>query len=143
VICYRKKFLSTRRKAELNDEPSSRSERGLYGISVASELSGLGPQTLRLYERRGLLTPARTDGGTRRYSDDDLDRLRRISELLDGGVNLAGIGQILDLEARNTQLESDNTQLESDNARLMARRGQAKPGNNRPERKEGNNHDDR
>ena len=127
----------------MNDEPSSRSQRGLYGISVASELSGLGPQTLRLYERRGLLTPARTDGGTRRYSDDDLDRLRRISELLDGGVNLAGIGQILDLEARNTQLESDNTQLEADNARLMARRGQANPGNNRPERKEGNNHDDR
>ena len=75
-------------------------------------------QTLRLYEQRGLLTPARTAGGTRRYSDDDLDRLQRITELLAAGVNVAGIAQIFDLEARNTQLESTNTQLMSDNARL-------------------------
>src|ERR1700694_1027989 len=80
----------------VSDESTPRSGRPVYGISVTSELSGLGPQTLRLYERRGLLSPARTDGGTRRYSDDDLDRLRRISELLDGGDDLAGIRQILD-----------------------------------------------
>ena len=100
----------------------SRSARGVYGISVASELSGIGPQTLRLYERWGLLTPSRTDGGTRRYSDDDLERLRRITELVDQGVNLAGIAQILDLETRNSQLESDYSQLELLNAELEADR---------------------
>jgi MerR family transcriptional regulator, heat shock protein HspR len=87
---------------------------------VASELSGFDPQTLRLYERRGLLTLARTDGGTRRYSDDDLDRLARISELVDAGVNIAGILQILNLERRNTELESDNSQLKTENTRLQS-----------------------
>jgi MerR family transcriptional regulator, heat shock protein HspR len=106
----------------LNDEPSSRSQRGVYGISVTSELSGLGPQTLRLYESRGLLAPARTEGGTRRYSDDDLARLARITELLDSGVNLAGVARILELEARNSALQSDNSQLESDNAELRSNR---------------------
>jgi MerR family transcriptional regulator, heat shock protein HspR len=102
----------------VTDDSVSRSARGVYGISVTSELSGVGPQTLRLYERRGLLTPSRTDGGTRRYSDDDLERLRRISDLVDQGVNLAGIARILDLETRNSQLETDYTQLEVLNARL-------------------------
>ena len=110
--------IHTNRGTELTGESTARSAQGVYGISVASELSGLGPQTLRLYETRGLLTPARSDGGTRRYSDDDLDRLQRITELLAAGVNLAGIAQIFDLEARNTQLESANAQLMSDNARL-------------------------
>ena len=102
------------------DSPVSRSARGVYGITVAAELSGFDPQTLRLYERRGLLTPARTDGGTRRYSDDDLDRLARIGELVDAGVNIAGILQILNLERRNTELESDNSQLKCQNARLQS-----------------------
>ena len=102
------------------DDPLWRSARGVYGISVASELSGVDPQTLRLYERRGLLTPARTDGGTRRYSDDDLDRLQRITDLVAQGVNIAGILQILKLEHRNTELESDNGQLKSENARLRS-----------------------
>ena len=102
------------------DDPVSRAARGVYGISVASELSGIDPQTLRLYERRGLLTPARTDGGTRRYSDDDLDRLQRITDLVAQGVNIAGILQILNLEHRNTELESDNGQLKSENARLRS-----------------------
>ncbi len=102
------------------EETLTRSARGVYGISVASELSGFDPQTLRLYERRGLLTPARTDGGTRRYSDDDLDRLARISDLVDQGVNIAGIGHILDLEHRNTELESDNRDLHDENARLRS-----------------------
>lgn len=102
------------------DDPVSRSARGVYGITVASELSGFDPQTLRLYERRGLLTPARTDGGIRRYSDDDLDRLARIGELVDAGVNIAGILQILNLELRNTELESDNSQLKYENARLQS-----------------------
>jgi MerR family transcriptional regulator/heat shock protein HspR len=102
----------------------AQSARGVYGISVTSELSGLDPQSLRLYERRGLLTPARTDGGTRRYSDDDLTRLARITALIADGVNLAGIAHILDLEHRNTQLENRNTQLEPDNTRLQPGRAQ-------------------
>jgi MerR family transcriptional regulator, heat shock protein HspR len=101
-------------------DPLPRSARGVYGISVASELSGIDPQTLRLYERRGLLSPARTDGGTRRYSDDDLDRLQRISELVAQGINIAGIAQILHLQRRNSELESDNSDLKSENARLRS-----------------------
>jgi DNA-binding transcriptional MerR regulator len=92
-------------------DATPRSARGVYGISVTSELSGLDPQSLRLYERRGLLTPTRTDGGTRRYSEDDLTRLARITDLIAQGVNLAGIAHILKLEIRNTQLESDNARL--------------------------------
>ena len=112
------KFLQEKRL--IDDSVSRSSARGVYGISVTSELSGVGSQTLRLYERRGLLTPSRTEGGTRRYSDDDLERLRRITDLVDQGVNLAGIAHILDLETRNSQLESDYTQLEVLNARLKA-----------------------
>ncbi|MDP9222530.1 MAG: MerR family transcriptional regulator [Actinomycetota bacterium] len=77
---------------------------GVYGISVASELVGLPAQSLRLYEQRGLLEPARTEGGTRRYSDNDLDRLRRIAQLMDEGLNLAGIAMVLDLERDNARL---------------------------------------
>lgn len=80
--------------------------RGVYGISVAAELVGVDAQSLRLYERRGLLEPARTAGGTRRYSSDDIDRLRRITELLAAGLNLAGVARVLDLEADNTALRS-------------------------------------
>jgi MerR family transcriptional regulator/heat shock protein HspR len=109
----------------LTDDSLPRSARGVYGISVTSELSGIAPQTLRLYERRGLLRPSRTDGGVRRYSDDDLRRLKRISELVAQGVNLAGIARILDLENRNTQLESDHTQLQSEYAKLKAGRKRA------------------
>ena len=87
--------------------PGPDAARGVYGISVAADLSGLGVQTLRLYERRGLLTPSRTDGGTRLYSHDDLDRLRRITELLDTGLNLAGIAMVLQLEAENAQLRAE------------------------------------
>jgi MerR family transcriptional regulator/heat shock protein HspR len=104
------------------DDSLARSARGVYGISVASNLTGIDPQTLRLYERRGLLTPARTDGGTRRYSDDDVERLQRISELVEEGVNIAGIAQILHLERRTSELESDNSDLKSENARLRARK---------------------
>jgi MerR family transcriptional regulator, heat shock protein HspR len=106
----------------VTDDFASRAARGVYGISVASELSGIAQQTLRLYERRGLLTPSRSDGGTRRYSDDDLERLQRITELVGQGVNLAGIAQILDLETRNNQLQSDYTKLELLNAKLKIHR---------------------
>lgn len=85
------------------DDPT----RGVYGISVAAELAGMGSQNLRLYERRGLLEPDRTEGGTRRYSSDDVERLRRIGELLAAGLNLAGIALVLDLEADNAQLRSE------------------------------------
>jgi DNA-binding transcriptional MerR regulator len=79
----------------------------VYAISVAAELVGSGPQNLRLYERKGLLEPGRTAAGTRRYSTDDLDRLRRIGELLAEGLNLAGIAVVLQLEAENARLRSD------------------------------------
>jgi MerR family transcriptional regulator, heat shock protein HspR len=82
--------------------------QGVYGISVAAELVGMGVQNLRAYEARGLLEPDRTDGGTRRYSADDLDRLRRIGDLLDAGLNLAGIGMVLDLEQQNSELRAAN-----------------------------------
>jgi DNA-binding transcriptional MerR regulator len=82
------------------------SARGVYGISVAAELSGIGVQALRLYEARGLLEPARTEGGTRRYSADDLDRLRRIGDLLDAGLNLAGIAMVLQLQDENSRLRA-------------------------------------
>ncbi len=87
--------------------PGPAGERGVYGISVAAELVGTGVQNLRAYEARGLLEPERTEGGTRRYSANDLDRLRRISDLLEAGLNLAGIGMVLDLEAQNTQLREE------------------------------------
>lgn len=92
-------------------EPHTRSRRGVYGISVMSELSGVGPQTLRLYERRGLLTPTRTGGGTRRYSEADLETLRRITALIDDGVNLVGVRLILSLEAENSALVARISQL--------------------------------
>lgn len=80
--------------------------RGVYGITVAAELVGVGEQTLRLYERRGLVEPSRTPGGTRRYSEDDLAVLRRVIELLAEGVNLAGARRVLALEAANRRLQS-------------------------------------
>ncbi|PBC40010.1 MerR family transcriptional regulator [Rhodococcus sp. ACS1] len=101
-------------------DPESPSLRGVYGISVAAELSGFGIAALRLYEDYGLVTPGRTSGGTRRYSDYDLARLRRIAELIDAGVNLVGIGRVLDLEHRTDELERDNRRLEADNAQLRA-----------------------
>lgn len=87
--------------------PMPDSDRGVYGITTAADLVGMGPQNLRLYEARGLLEPDRTDGGTRRYSAHDLDRLRRIGDLLDAGLNLAGIGMVLGLESENAQLRAE------------------------------------
>ena len=128
----------------MTDDSTSRLARGVYSISATSELSGVGPQTLRLYERRGLLIPSRTDGGTRRYSDDDLERLKRITELVDQGVNLAGIVHVLDLEARNSQLQSDYTKLELRNARLKPVQRPAQGRNAAPrERQQDSGHDRR
>jgi MerR family transcriptional regulator/heat shock protein HspR len=80
--------------------------RAVYVISVAAELAGVHPQTLRIYERKGLLEPARTVGGSRRYSQADIDHLRRIQDLTEEGLNLAGVKRVLELEARITELES-------------------------------------
>ena len=79
-------------------------ERGVYVISVAADLVGLHPQTLRHYEREGLVVPDRTAGGIRLYRESDLDRLRRIVALTAEGVNLAGVRRVLDLEDRNRAL---------------------------------------
>jgi len=76
----------------------------VYVMSVAADLAGLHPQTLRLYERRGLLEPTRTDGGNRRYSDADLQQLRRITDLTEQGVNVEGIRRIFELEAELADL---------------------------------------
>lgn len=104
-------------------------DHGVYGISVAAELSGIPVQSLRLYERYGLLTPARSNGGTRRYSNDDLARLKRISELVDAGVNLAGVARILDLEDHNATLSAANTDLRSTNRTLRKAAKTAKGAN--------------
>ena len=89
-------------------------DHGVYGISIAAELSGVAVQSLRLYERHGLLSPARSDGGTRRYSADDIERLRRITELVDAGVNLAGVARILDLEDDNAALQAENRTMSTE-----------------------------
>jgi len=91
------------------DPPGTPSpSQGVYGITVAAELSGIPAQSLRLYERHGLLSPSRSDGGTRRYSAEDLARLQRITELQAAGVNLAGIARILDLQDHNAALLAAN-----------------------------------
>ncbi|MFN2609177.1 MAG: heat shock protein transcriptional repressor HspR [Acidimicrobiales bacterium] len=81
-------------------------DRGVYVISVAAELAGVHPQTLRIYERRGLLDPARTGGGSRRYSERDIARLRRIHELTEAGLNLAGVKAVMELEEEVARLRS-------------------------------------
>jgi len=83
-------------------------DRALYVISVAAELAGVHPQTLRIYERKGLLAPARTSGRSRRYSESDIELLRRIQELTNEGVSLAGVQRVLDLE---DQLETAKRQI--------------------------------
>jgi MerR family transcriptional regulator, heat shock protein HspR len=95
------------------------SDHAVYGISVAAELVGSAPQNLRLYEARGLLTPARSAGGTRRYSGDDLARLREIGRLLDDGLNLAGITAVLELQAANRVLQE---QLDQEGERAKRQR---------------------
>src|SRR5438874_10450432 len=84
----------------------SERERGVYVISVAAELAGMHPQTLRIYERRGLLDPARTGGGSRRYSQRDIERLRRIHVLTEAGLNLAGVKAVMELEDEVVRLRA-------------------------------------
>ena len=93
----------------------SERDRAVYVISVAAELAGMHPQTLRIYERRGLLQPARTRGGDRRYSEADISRLRRIAELTADGMNVEGIRRVMALEAEVRRLRD-----EVDRLRLLA-----------------------
>src|SRR5256885_8744050 len=81
--------------------------RAVYVISVAAELAGVHPQTLRIYERKGLVDPARTGGGSRRYSDDDIARLRRIQDLTTAGLNLAGVKAVMELEDELVRVRRD------------------------------------
>lgn len=86
-------------------------EMAVYVISVAAELSGLHPQTLRTYERLGLITPGRTGGGGRRYSHRDIERLRAIAELTGNGVGVEGVRRLLDLEQQIIDLRARNAEL--------------------------------
>src|SRR6266480_4025537 len=85
---------------------SEQRSRALYVISVAAELAGVHPQTLRIYERKGLVDPARTGGGSRRYSEGDIDRLRRISQLTEAGLNLEGVKRVMQLEEEVARLRA-------------------------------------
>jgi MerR family transcriptional regulator/heat shock protein HspR len=82
--------------------------QAVYVISVAAELAGVHPQTLRIYERKGLVAPARTGGGSRRYSEHDIAVLRRIQELTTDGLNLAGVQRVIELEAEIARLQHEN-----------------------------------
>jgi DNA-binding transcriptional MerR regulator len=87
--------------------------RGLFSISVAAELTGLHPHTLRQYDQEGLLAPARSPGGARRYSPDDIDRLHQIMALTSDGVNLAGVRRILQLQEQARQLQAELERLKT------------------------------
>ena len=86
---------------------------GVFAISVAAELTSMQIQNLRVYERRGLVEPDRTSGGTRLYSHADIERLHRIRDLLGAGLNLAGIAAVLELEAENARLRAQVARLKA------------------------------
>jgi MerR family transcriptional regulator, heat shock protein HspR len=86
-------------------------DRALYGMSVTADLTGVHPQMLRAYEAKGLIEPFRTDGGTRRYSGNDIARIQRITQLLASGLNLEGVQQVLRLEAEAEQLREEIAEL--------------------------------
>ena len=95
-------------------------QQAVYVISVAAELAGVHPQTLRIYERKGLIVPNRTGGGSRRYSQADIELLHRIQELTNEGLNLAGVTKVLALEQRLERLESELRQARSETASAVA-----------------------
>jgi MerR family transcriptional regulator/heat shock protein HspR len=86
---------------------------GLFSIAVAAELTGLHPQTLRIYEREGLLDPARSPGGTRRYSTDDIDRLQQIMALTSDGLNIAGVRRVLQMQEETRRLQAEVSRLKA------------------------------
>lgn len=95
------------------------SGRAVFVISVAAELAGVHPQTLRIYERKGLLDPARTGGGSRRYSEGDIERLHRIQDLTQEGLNLAGVKRVLELEKQLVALRSELEQARAEAASAL------------------------
>lgn len=99
---------------------SPKKKRAVYVISVAAELAGLHPQTLRIYERKGLVDPARTGGGSRRYSDEDIEQLRRIQQLTNEGLNLAGVQRVLELEAEIARLRKELDEVREQAAQAVA-----------------------
>jgi MerR family transcriptional regulator/heat shock protein HspR len=113
-----------------NDETGRTVTTAVYVISVAAELAGMHPQTLRIYERRGLVTPARTQGGNRRYSDEDIALLRRISELTTEGLNLEGIRRVMHLEVENAQLRTELERAREIALHAIADAERKKPGGN-------------
>lgn len=90
----------------MNDE-LDQNDRALFGISVVTELTGVSQQTLRGYEDRGLITPYRTEGGTRRYSRDDIERITEIAKLLETGLNHEGVHQVMKLQAEAEGLRQE------------------------------------
>ena len=100
---------------------NERERRAVYVISVAAELAGVHPQTLRIYERKGLLDPARTEGGSRRYSDLDIAQLQRIQELTAAGLNLEGVKRVLELEAELVALRGEIERLRTEAQEAVAR----------------------
>lgn len=94
--------------------------RAVYVISVAAELAGVHPQTLRIYERKGLVLPARTDGGSRRYSDEDIAHLQRIQALTEDGLNLAGVKRVLELELELANLKAELARLQTESKAAVA-----------------------
>jgi MerR family transcriptional regulator/heat shock protein HspR len=94
-------------------------DRAVYVISVAAELAGVHPQTLRIYERKGLVDPARTAGGSRRYSDHDIAQLRRIQELTNEGLNLAGVQKVMELENDLAELRAELERLRREAAQAV------------------------
>jgi MerR family transcriptional regulator, heat shock protein HspR len=100
-------------------------DRALYIISVAAELAGVHPQTLRIYERKGLIEPSRTEGRSRRYSDRDIALLQRIQELTNEGVSLVGVRMVLELEAERDRLRDEVAELQSELVRAVAEQEQA------------------
>jgi len=107
--------------------PWDDSGRGVFSIAVAAELTGLHPQTLRIYEREGLLDPARSAGGTRRYSPDDIDRLQQIMALTGDGLNLAGVRRVLELQEQARQLQAEIDRLKAAAADLARPARKASP----------------
>jgi MerR family transcriptional regulator/heat shock protein HspR len=97
------------------------SARAVYVISVAAELAGVHPQTLRIYERKGLVDPARTGGGSRRYSERDLERLRRIQDLTNNGLNLEGVRRVMELEDEVVRLRRELVRAQEEAAEAVAR----------------------
>ncbi len=115
------------------------SKRAVYVISVAAELTGVHPQTLRIYERKGLLDPARTVGGSRRYSEMDLEKLRRIQDLTNAGLNLEGVRRVMELEEELARLRDEIAELRRQSAEQIDRvhrhyRRDLVPVKNSPER---------